>query len=119
MTERATRTALKKLESTSELTIKTTNKFSIVTINNFDDYQDLNDQQNRQQNDQQLTSKRPAERHKQEDKNDKNEEKILIHRRALTQKEKKEYDGLLHALVGASDTEKERVISDFYIRIGE
>lgn len=36
---RSVRTALKKLESSGELTIKTTSKFSILTIVNYDSYQ--------------------------------------------------------------------------------
>lgn len=37
--EQQIRSALKKLESTQELTIKTTNKYSIITVNNWEDYQ--------------------------------------------------------------------------------
>ena len=39
ISERSIRTCLKKLKTTSELTIKTTNKFSIITICNYDKYQ--------------------------------------------------------------------------------
>lgn len=52
LTERQVRTALQKLQTTSEVTIKSTNKYSILTIENYSKYQDKrddNDQQNVQQ----------------------------------------------------------------------
>lgn len=64
MTEREVRTSLTRLISTSEIAIKTTNKFTIVTICNYERYQDENSasvQQIDQQNDQRPTSKRPAD----------------------------------------------------------
>lgn len=67
MSERTIRTCLQHLETMQNLTIKTTNKFSIITITNWDTYQsreDINDQQS----DQHPTSKRPASDHKQEGK---------------------------------------------------
>lgn len=76
---RSIRTCLNKLKSTNELTIKTTNKFSIITICNYEEYQKEktgNDQQNDQLTDQQLTSNRPASDHKQELKKVKN---IVLH----------------------------------------
>ena len=45
-----TRLALNKLRSTGEITIKTTNKFSIITICNYDSYQDENFTNNKQNN---------------------------------------------------------------------
>ena len=35
------RTAIKKLESTNEITIKSTSKYTVVTIVNYEDYQDF------------------------------------------------------------------------------
>lgn len=55
LTEREIRTSLKKLEKTGEIEIKTTNKFSIITICKWGDYQIKN-----YMSDQQTTSKRPA-----------------------------------------------------------
>lgn len=70
LSERQVRTALNHLKSTNEITIKTTNRFTVVTIVNWEKYQDkeeeptnkttnkrpttspTNDQQNDQQNDQ-------------------------------------------------------------------
>lgn len=69
ISERSIRTCLKKLESTSELTIKATNKFSIITICNYNEYQDKkesSDQQSDQLPVQQPTNNRPASDHKQE-----------------------------------------------------
>ena len=65
MSERAVRTALNHLKTTNEVTIKTTNKFSIITIENWGKYQcrnDETDQQNDQQDGQQPTNNRPHRR---------------------------------------------------------
>ena len=62
LSERQIRTALDHLKSTNELTIKTTNKFSLITIVNYGKFQDVQsdiDQQNDQQVDQRPTSNRP------------------------------------------------------------
>lgn len=65
------RTSLERLKSTNEITIKSTSKFSIITICNYDKYQDdekpINQQSNQQSN-QQLTSNQPATNHIQESK---------------------------------------------------
>jgi len=50
------RTALNKLKSTNEITIKTTNRNSLITINKYNEYQ-----QNNQQNNQQITNKQPTD----------------------------------------------------------
>jgi len=63
LTERQIRTCLEKLKKTNEIAIKTTNRFSVVTIIKYDDYQSSskkNDQQNDQELDQQTTNKRPT-----------------------------------------------------------
>ena len=62
LSERQIRTALDHLKSTNELTIKSTNKFSLITIVNYGKFQDVQsdiDQQNDQQVDQRPTSDRP------------------------------------------------------------
>jgi len=69
MTERQVRTCLNSLISTNNLTTKTTNKFSIISIINWHTYQDIelaNDRQCDRQIDHQATSKRPANDHIQE-----------------------------------------------------
>lgn len=60
ISERSIRTCLHRLEETQELTIKTTNRFSLITIRNYEKYQlkgsgDL-------KADQQTTNKRPQTR---------------------------------------------------------
>lgn len=67
ISERSIRTCIKHLKSTGELTSKTTSKYSIITICNYEEYQSREtqiDQQNDQQSDQQPTSNRPQTRSK-------------------------------------------------------
>ena len=63
ISEQSVRTFIKRLKSTSEITIKSTNKYSVITICNYDSYQNnfegANQQINQQIN-QQLTSNQPA-----------------------------------------------------------
>jgi hypothetical protein len=58
-TERQVRTSLTRLQELEIISIQTTSKFSIYTIENYSIYQDV-DVADDQQNDQQATSKRPA-----------------------------------------------------------
>ena len=59
ISERAIRTCLKRLQETGEISIKTTNRYSIITVCKYELYQGgLVDE--RPANDQQTTSKRPA-----------------------------------------------------------
>lgn len=63
LSERQVRTALEHLKSTNEITIETTNRFSIVTVENWTKFQELStgsDQQNGQQEVHQSTNNRPA-----------------------------------------------------------
>jgi DNA replication protein DnaD len=73
---REVRTALEHLESTNEVTSKTTNRYTLITVVSFDKYQgerqaerQTNDTQNDTQNDKQATNKR------QQNKNNKNNKK--------------------------------------------
>ena len=59
ISEQAIRTSLNKLKITNEITIETTNKFSIITIEKYDVYQD-NQKENNQQKDQQATNEQPT-----------------------------------------------------------
>ena len=61
LTEMQVRIAIKKLNSTSEITSKTTNRYTMITINNWNLYQ-----QNNQQINQQISNKYPTNNHKQE-----------------------------------------------------
>lgn len=74
ISEQTIRTCLKKLEITKELTIKPTNRYSIITICNYDKYQPEYIATNQLTN-QQLTSDQPATNHKQDIKEDKNVKK--------------------------------------------
>lgn len=68
LTERSVRTCLNLLKSTNRVTSKTTNKYSIISITNYERYQGLNfenDQQNDQQSDQQIQSDQQNDQQKQ------------------------------------------------------
>ena len=77
--EQQVRTALKKLESTGEIKIFPTNKFSIVTVENWEFYQGCEDDVNQQltnnqpTNNQQLTNNQPHLKNVKNVKNVKNE----------------------------------------------
>lgn len=73
------RTAMDYLKSTQRLTIKTTNKFSLVTVINWDAYQTTNTVPN-----QRVTSQQPATNHIQERKELKNDKNILLAPKFLT-----------------------------------
>ena len=45
-----TRTALGKLKSTNEITIKSTSKYTLITIEKYSDYQDYEEENNKQNN---------------------------------------------------------------------
>lgn len=59
MTVQVVRTSLAKLEKTENITIKTTSKFTLLSICNYDTYQSEGSENNQQVN-QQLTIKQPA-----------------------------------------------------------
>lgn len=72
LSEQSIRTTLKHLKKLGNLTIKPTNKYSIVTICNWERYQVENNESNQQVNEQ-VTSTQPASnQHLTTDKNDKN-----------------------------------------------
>lgn len=63
LSEREIRTAMNRLKTSGCMTIETTSKYTLISINNFmffQGIQDENDQKTDQQNDQQATSERPA-----------------------------------------------------------
>lgn len=77
---RQVRTSLNKLKSTNELTIKTTSRFTLITIEKYSDYQDKDeedDKVNDKQDDKQTTNKRQTNDKQtttnKNEKNDKNE----------------------------------------------
>ena len=69
------RTALKKLNSTGEITVKKTNKYSIIKVSNFSSFQDINRQPNSQAtvNQQASNSQSTTNKNIKNIKNDKNE----------------------------------------------
>lgn len=77
LTERQVRTALKHLHETGEIsTNKVTNRFTVVTVENWGKYQEFSTYSD-QQSDQQATNKRPTSDHKQKGKKEK-KERIII-----------------------------------------
>ena len=59
ISEQSIRTCLERLKSTNEITIQSTNRFSIITINKYDSYQVLTDGNNQPAN-QPTPNKQPA-----------------------------------------------------------
>jgi len=88
------RTAISKLKSTGELTIKSTSRFTLITLCNYDTYQgeDLptNKPANKQSN-KRLTNDQQTTNNNQECKNEKNEKKkgkeVLVEEKELTKEE--------------------------------
>lgn len=76
ISEQAIRTSLNKLKITNEITIETTNKFSIITIEKYDVYQD-NQKENNQQKDQQATNEQPTSNQQLTTNNNNNNNNII------------------------------------------
>ena len=62
LSEQSIRTALTKLKSTNEIAINSTKQFSIIKLNNYENYQSDNQQIN-----QRATNEQPTSNHKQEE----------------------------------------------------
>jgi hypothetical protein len=77
ISQQSVRTCLTRLESTGEITRKSTNKFSIVTICNFYKYQPMECYDQPTIN-QQSTNNQPTTNHKQELKNERIKEKTYL-----------------------------------------
>lgn len=78
LTIQQVRTAKKKLKSTNEITIKATNKYSIISLVNYSLYQEekkKSNQQPNQQPNQQVTNNQPTSNHNQQCKQLNNENK--------------------------------------------
>lgn len=78
ISEQSLRTCIARLKSTNEIAVKSTNKYSIITICNYASYQDKDiaiNQQINQPFNQQSTSNQPTTNHKQQLNNDNNETK--------------------------------------------
>lgn len=72
ISEQSIRTFVEFLKTSQNITIKTTNKYSIISIVNWDTYQNEETSTNQQIN-QQLTNNQPTTNHKQERKKEKKE----------------------------------------------
>lgn len=75
LTVRQVRTALKKLKLTGEVTTKTNNKFTLVKINNWENYQHSDKQDDNQMTGKRQSNDRQATTNK-NDNNEKNEKKV-------------------------------------------
>jgi len=98
LSEREIRTALEHLKTTNEITVKSTSQYSIITINNWNLFQ-----QSSQQNDQPTTNDRPTTDQptttNKNDKNDKNDKKYIIYGSFKNVKlTEKEYNRLVNEL---------------------
>ena len=79
LTEQQVRTGLSKLKSTNEITIKTTSRYSIISLEKYGVYQDVfidDSQYHNQQTTTQATNKQPTSNHIQEYKELKEDKKI-------------------------------------------
>jgi biotin operon repressor len=76
MTERQIRSCLQHLEKTQEVTIKATNRYTLITIVKYDFYQGGGDDSD-QQSDQQATNKRPTNDHNTRNKERKKERRYI------------------------------------------
>jgi hypothetical protein len=103
VSEMGIRTILGRLKSTNEITSKSTNKYTVISINNFGQYQQTNQQTN-----QQSTSNQPATNHKQECKNEKN----VINTLLLTKSQKEK----LRAMFPNKNVEEEILKANDYLR---
>jgi hypothetical protein len=97
LSDREIRTSLSRLKLTKEITVKSTNKFSIITLCNYDIYNDSD-----QQDDQQPTSNRPAtDQQPTTNKNYKNDKNDKKHK----------YGEYKHVLL--SDEQYQKLLNDF------
>lgn len=95
MSQQSIRTCVKNLSLSKNLTIKSTNKFSIISILNWDTYQGQDDDDNQQTN-QQLTNDQPTANHKQECKEYKEDIYTSSNEDAAQQKLFKDIDNCPH-----------------------
>ena len=93
LTERSVRTALQHLKSTNEVTIKTTNRFSVVTIVNWEKYQ-MDDCKTTSKTTSKVTNKRPA-----------NDQQTTTPKERKERKESKEYREAAKAAVDGEEAE--------------
>lgn len=80
ISEQQWRTAMTYLKSTSRITTKSTNKYTVVTIYKWNDYQEDNKQNNKPVTNQQQTSNKPVTTNNNDNnvKNDNNDNKVTL-----------------------------------------
>lgn len=90
LTIRQVRTSLNKLKTTNDLTYTTTNKFTVINVRAYCDWQNLenkNDKQNDTDNDKQMTSKRQTSDKQMTTDNKENNKRDYIHNLSLSERE--------------------------------
>lgn len=91
LSEQKIRTALNHLKSTNEITIQSTNKWSLITVEKYSDYQVIHNETNQQDNQQanhQPTSNQPQHKKQKEGKEKKN---VITTARARTREDVDNY----------------------------
>lgn len=78
LTQQQIRTSLNKLKSTNNITIKTTNRYSIIEVTNYNDYQKNNQQNNNQVTSNQPTSNQQVTTTNKDNNNNKDNKEIII-----------------------------------------
>jgi len=101
------RTCLKRLEKTKEINIQSTNKYSIITICKYEDYQSDQQTTNKQTN-KQLTSNQQTTNNKQEEEERKNEKKEYIYSKfydseIIKSKNNEKYIAFIKYIFGEND----------------
>lgn len=106
MSEQQIRTCLEHLQATNEITINSTNKYSLITIVKYGFYQgdddDIN-QQNNQQGNQRITNKQPTNNHNKRNKESK-EGKEIKNITSLYAPSSKENDAVARIPLNEKDT---------------
>ena len=97
ISEQAIRTSLNKLKITNEITIETTNKFSIITIEKYDVYQD-NQKENNQQKNQQATNEQPTSNQQLTTNNNNNNNNNIIYFNLLNKYKSDDFPSGLSAI---------------------
>lgn len=96
LTVQNVRTSIKKLEKTGEITIKSTNKFSLITIEKYGNFQSSNFEINKQNNNQLTNNQQTTNKQLTTNKNEKNIKNDKNDKKNISKKERKEtFDKLI------------------------
>lgn len=104
LSEQQIRTSLNKLKSTNEITIESTKQYSIITVNNWNLYQQNNQECNQPITNEQPTDNQPITTNK-NDKNNKNDKKYTYSSRKNIKLTKEEYSRFIEEF-GEENTNK-------------